>query len=65
MCGEADGQGKGFEPFNTLGGFSVRNNTPPVEGNASLSDLNVFPFDPEYIYNELMSFQDFWLTLQK
>ena len=65
MCGEADGQGKGFEPFNTLGGFSVRNNTPPVEGNASLSDLNVFPFDPEYIYGELMNFQDFWLTLQK
>jgi len=43
----------------------VRNNTPPVEGNASLSDLNVFPFDPEYIYGELMNFQDFWLTLQK
>ncbi|MGI6403682.1 MAG: ABC transporter substrate-binding protein [Oscillospiraceae bacterium] len=65
MCGETDGKGKGFDPFNTLGGFSVRNNVPPVEGNAVLSEQNLLPFDPEYIYNELMNFQDFWLTLQK
>ncbi len=65
MCGESDGKGKGFAPFNTLGGFSVRSNVPLVEGNAILSEQNLIPFDPEFIYTELMNFQDFWLTLQK
>ncbi len=64
MVGEADGTGEGFNPFNTLGGWSVRNNVPDKEGNTPLTDLNVWPADVMFIYDHLQDMQDFFLTMR-
>lgn len=64
MVGEADGTGEGFNPFNTLGGWSVRNNVPDKEGNTPLTDLNVWPADVMFIYENLQDMQDFFLTMR-
>ena len=63
MAGEADGQGEGFSPFNTLGGWSVRDNVTPAEGSTPLSDLKVWNFDPMFIYDNIQEMEDFILTL--
>ena len=64
MVGEADGTGEGFTPFNTLGGWSVRNNVPDKEGNTPLTELNVWPADVMFIYDNLQDMQDFFLTMR-
>ncbi|MDL2258419.1 ABC transporter substrate-binding protein [Eubacteriales bacterium OttesenSCG-928-K08] len=64
ICGEADGTSPGFDPFNTLGGWPIRSNVTPAEGSTPLSELNVNDFDPQYIYDHLLDFNDFWLTIQ-
>ena len=63
MTGEADGTGEGFTPFNTLGGWPVRNNVVPAEGSTALDQYDVWPFDPAYIYDAILDFEDYWLTL--
>ena len=64
IMGEADGQGEGFQPFNTLGGWPVRSNTAPVEGSMPLSDLTLWEHDVEFIYHNIHDVADFWLSLQ-
>ncbi len=64
MTGEADGKGAGFEPFNTLGGWSVRDNVPLAEGSTPLTDLHVWDFNPMYVYENLPDVMDFWISLQ-
>lgn len=63
MLGEVDGQGEGFSPFNTLGGWSVRDNVPPPEGATPLTDLHVFPFDPMFVYDNFLDMSDFILSI--
>lgn len=64
MLGEADGKGAGFEPFNTLGGWPVRNDVAPAEGSIPLEDIAVWPQDPTYIYENINEMTDFWIMLQ-
>lgn len=64
MVGEADGTGEGFTPFNTLGGWTVRNNVPDKEGNIPLTELNVWPADVMFIYENIQDMQDFFLTMR-
>lgn len=64
IMGEADGQGEGFVPFNTIGGWSSRSNVPLAEGNPELDSVPVFESDYDYIYENLQATQDFWLSIQ-
>ncbi len=63
MVGEADGQGKGFDPFNTLGGWSVRENVPLAEGSTPLEELHIWSFDPMFIYDNIQDMEDFIIML--
>ena len=63
MAGESDGKGGGFSPFNTLGGWPVRNNVALAEGSTPLEELRVAPFDPEFIYQSFPQFNDFWISI--
>lgn len=64
LVGEADGQGKGFVPFNTIGGWSLRPEVPLAEGNPPLSDIPVFENDFDFVYDNIQTVSDFWLSLQ-
>ncbi len=64
LMGEADGKGKGFEPFNTLGGWSSRSNVPLAEGNIPFKDIPQFEMDLDYVYENLQDIQDYWLSVQ-
>lgn len=63
MSGEADGKSEGFTPFNTLGGWSVRDNVIPAEGSTPLSEHKVWNFDPMFVYDNIQDMEDFILTL--
>lgn len=64
LTGDADGQARGFEPYNTLGGWSVRSVVPQIEGNIAFEDLNVFPQDLNYTYDHMDEVQDYWISVQ-
>lgn len=64
MMGEADGKGKGFDPFNTIGGWSARSDVPLAKGNVPMSETTLFNMDYDYIYDNLSDVQDFWLSVQ-
>lgn len=59
MVGETDGTGEGFTPFNTLGGWSVRDNVQLAEGSTPLTELNVWSFDPMFVYTNYLDMQDY------
>ena len=63
MMGGIDGDTSGYEPFNTLGGWPVRDDIEPAEGSTPYSELNVSPFDPDTIYVEYNNVRDFWQLL--
>lgn len=63
MLGEKDGTGKGFDPFNTLGGWSIRDNVALAEGSTPLSELHVFDFDCMYVYQTVPEMEDFLIKL--
>ena len=58
-----DGDTSGYEPFNTLGGWPVRDDIEPAEGSVPYEEMNVSPFDPNSIYTEFMTVRDFWQML--
>ncbi len=62
ILGETDGQGEGFKPYLQKGAWSVRSDIQS-DSDVSLDDLNYFPLDPEYIYNNLDDITDYWLML--
>jgi iron(III) transport system substrate-binding protein len=64
MLGEADGKGPGFNPFNTLGGWSVRDDVVPAKGNPLLADIRTVSADPSMLYATTPDIKDFWLSLQ-
>ncbi|MDR1211447.1 MAG: ABC transporter substrate-binding protein [Spirochaetaceae bacterium] len=64
MLGETDGKGPGFSPFNTLGGWSVRDDVIPAEGNPLLGDVLTLEADPAWLYQNVPEIQDFWTALQ-
>ena len=64
LTGDADGTARGFEPYNTLGGWSVRSVVPQIDGNIPFEDLNVFPHDLNYTYDHLNEVQEYWISVQ-
>ncbi|AEF83603.1 conserved hypothetical ABC transporter periplasmic solute-binding protein [Treponema primitia ZAS-2] len=64
MLGGTDGKGEGFNPFNTLGGWSVRDDVVPAKGNPLLADLKTFEADPSYLYSAVPDIKDYWISLQ-
>ena len=63
MMGGIDGDTSGYEPFNTLGGWPVRDDIEPAEGSVPYEEMNVSPFDPDEIYVNYNTVRDFWLML--
>lgn len=63
ILGGADGTSEGYEPFNTLGGWPVRDDIEAVEGSTPLDELNVAEFDPMGIYEVINDVYDFWTML--
>ena len=63
MMGGIDGDTSGYAPFNTLGGWPVRDDIEPAEGSTPYSELNVSPFDPDEIYVTYNTVRDFWQML--
>jgi len=63
MMGGTDGDLSGYEPFNTLGGWPVRDDIAPVEGSTAYSELNVAPFDANEMYTNYNTVRDFWQML--
>ena len=64
LTGDADGTARGFEPYNTLGGWSVRSNVPKVEGNIDFEDYTAFSQDFDYTYSHLNEVQEYWISVQ-
>ena len=63
MMGGIDGDTSGYDPFNTLGGWPVRDDIEPAEGSISYDTLNVSSFDPNAIYDNINIVRDFWTLL--
>lgn len=63
MLGGTDGDTSGYEPFNTLGGWPVRDDIEPAEGSTPYDELNVSAFDPVAIYDNINAVRDFWTLL--
>ena len=63
LMGEADGKGEGFKPFNTIGGWPLRDDVKAVD-SIPLSDINIQDIDKTEIYYKLRDVSDFWLSIQ-
>jgi iron(III) transport system substrate-binding protein len=63
MMGEADGTGEGNKPFQTLGGWSVRDDIADTEGMCTLEDMNIVPENPAYVYDNISDLIDFCLSI--
>lgn len=63
MMGGTDGDISGYEPFNTLGGWPVRDDLEPAEGSTPFDEINVSPFNPDEIYDNINIVRDFWQLL--
>lgn len=63
MMGGIDGDTSGYQPFNTLGGWPVRDDITPAEGAVPLSEVNVADFNAEEIYINYNYVRDFWQML--
>ena len=63
MLGGTDGDLSGYNEFNTLGGWPVRDDIEPAEGSTPYDELNVSDFDPMAIYENINAVRDFWTLL--
>ena len=63
MMGGIDGDLSGYKPFNTLGGWPVRDDIEPAEGSVPFAEMNVATFDAEEIYVNYNTVRDFWQML--
>ena len=64
LCGEADHQGKGLEPFLTVGSYPVFPNAPAIEGNPDYDSIPKFDLDLDYYYDNYQDVYDYWLSVQ-
>ena len=60
MMGGIDGDTSGYQPFNTFGGWPVRDDIEPAEGSMPYEEVNVAHFDAEEIYMNYNTVRDFW-----
>ena len=60
LMGDEDGNGNGIQPFNTIGGWPVRPETTPAEGNIPFEDMKLWQINYEYVYENLQDIQDYW-----
>lgn len=63
MMGGTDGDTSGNDPFNTLGGWPIRDDIEPAEGSVPLEDWNLIHVSTEDIYYNINNVRDFWTTL--
>lgn len=63
MMGGIDGDTGGYKPFNTLGGWPVRDDLAAAEGSTPFEEINVAPFDATEIYYNYNIVRDFWQQL--
>lgn len=63
MMGGVDGDTSGYAPFNTLGGWPVRDDLEPAEGSTPFAEINVAPFDANEMYYNYNTVRDFWQQL--
>lgn len=63
LLGGDDGNGRGKDQFNTMGGWFLRRDVLPEEGSTPLSDIPLWPNDPEFVYYEVLDMEDFILSL--
>ena len=63
MMGGADGTSEGYQPFNTVGGWPVRDDIEEAEGSIPYSELNISHVDTTDIYNNVNTVRDFWQML--
>jgi iron(III) transport system substrate-binding protein len=61
MMGDEKG-GQGYEPYFVLGNFPVRKDVPPPKGSKSLSELKLWPADPDYVWKHGQKILDFWVA---
>ncbi len=60
LLGGEDGNGNGIKPFNTIGGWPVRPETTPAEGNIPLEDMKLWMINYDFVYKNLQDVQDYW-----
>lgn len=63
MMGGIDGDTSGNDPFNTLGGWPVRDDIEPAAGSVPLEDWNLSHVNTEDIYYTINRVRDFWTML--
>lgn len=63
MLGGIDGDTSGYDYFNTLGGWPVRDDIEPAEGSVPYNEMHVSAFDPIAIYENINPVRDFWTLL--
>jgi len=63
MMGGIDGDTTGYDPFNTLGGWPVRDDIPAAKGSMPFADLKLSEFKPDDIYVNYNTVRDFWTKL--
>lgn len=63
MMGGVDGDTSGYDEFNTLGGWPVRDDIEPAEGSTPFDELYVSDFNPTLIYENINPVRDFWTVL--
>jgi iron(III) transport system substrate-binding protein len=61
MMGDEKG-GQGYEPYFVFGNFPVRKDVPPPKGSKGLSELKLWPADPEYVWKHGQEVLDFWVA---
>ncbi len=62
ILGETDGKGEGLNPYLQKGAWSVRSDIQS-DSDVSLNNIEYFPLDPEYIYDNLDDITAYWLAL--
>ena len=58
-----DGDTSGNDPFNTLGGWPVRDDIEPAAGSVPLEDWNLIHASTEDLYYNINNVRDFWTKL--
>ena len=61
MMGDQNG-GQGYAPYYVLGNFPIRKDVPPPKGSRSLSELNLWAADPDYVWANGQKILDFWVS---